>query len=415
MLGPELQRAEEPAAYDFNLQTNGDPALVSEDGIRIGGWIEQIDNIATGGSESSPRYAHSTLYAYIPNGVYTPDGQDVLYRFENAVLGWHVTADDFQHIRRTNPIQHPRKRNLWAYKISECRGVQFQGRDTLTNAIVDVSPKSFAKYGRTLVAVEFAPSKVDMPDVEKIKRFREEDNVPEYLEQFRYTEYDLKTNIYDVSVQTGQFTYQEGAASNPKGLNMQGELNYLEVKTSFILRWKSVPQDFVLDTVNYGMGYPWKLVNAGGKVNSKWFMGYPPGTLLCLETEIDRYVSGTLKAKQAPIVPGQVSFDRNFWMCDVGLTLIHFDPPRFSEGNRGHNLKPWRKDTTTTPSLVTPWQVWRKGWAPAWAGGPDPNPEPEPSMLYYLVKYTTAAGVATATKIYGEYDFNKIFQHWSLA
>ncbi len=427
--GPQVQRADEPlppvgAPYEFNFRdVSGTFALDPYQG----GWIEHIGNEAPATYETSPKFANATLYAYIPNNA------DIIYRFENAVLGWHVTNSDFSRIRRTNPIQHPKKANLWAYKISEAKGIKFVGTDG-PNSIPGISrissvgsqsieshlprngPNIYAAYYMTLVAVDFKPISYLMPDEREIVYVDPYTQVTTYLEQFRYVEYDTKTNIYDVTIQTGQFTFTEGPDANPQGKVFPGEINFLEVKQTYNLHWRQVPEDCVFDTVNYGLGRPWKLQAAAGCVNSVPFMGYPAGTLLLIDSDIDRYQSGSLRAKQAPLTPGNTALvDKPFMMCDVMLSIVHFDPPHFSENNRGHNLKPWRRDTSTVPSQVLPWQFWRPESVPAWLQQPPAPPvAPEPRMLYYLVKYKTAAGQVTETRIYGSYDFNKIFQHWSL-
>lgn len=421
---PIRQRAEEPGPYNFHiLNANSDPAFENADGTQFGGWIEQIDNESPAGYEVSQRFAHATLYAFVPNT------SDAMYRFQNAVLGWHVTAADFSHIKRTNPIQHPRYRNLWAYKVSEARGRRY------TDRLSDISPASggsmkgpthYASYHHTLMAVEFKPNPTGflMPELEEIEVRNPEDDTAYYHEGYRYLEYETRTNIYDVTIQTGQFAFQEGPNNDPKSKVFPGEINFLEVKQSFTLRWRLVPEDFVCDTTNFHLGRPRKLNTAAGKVNSKPFMGYPAGTMLMLEPDLDRYASGCLRASpaQAQAINGDGTIrqqvERPFQMCDVIIPLIHFDPPHFSENNRGHNLKPWRRDTTTAASTVLPWQVWRPEFvAPFMLEDPPAEPPvaPEPQMLYYLVKYTKADGTVTETKIYGEYDFNKCFQHWAFA
>ncbi len=325
-------------------------------------WIEKIDNESPASNEWSTRYARSTLYAYIP------DGDTALYNFTNTVLGYTYTTAD-RKLKRVNPQAHPKYPALYAQKITSATGIVFESKQTGQPPPPQVGALSqYAKYKRNLVSVDFAPPRYPVF----------EDTDPEIVpsattgEFRRYVDYDTTSNVYDVTIQTGQFKFADGSAGAPLGKTFPGEINFFEVKTTFSLRWRLLPQDFVYNTIDYPVfPYPVKPGAASARVNSAAIWGYPAGTLLLLEPEIDRYVSGTLRNGD-----GRTPF----FMCDVTYPIIHFDPPHYGSTYRGHNLKPWWKTGDTT-------------------------------ITYYLV---TNDGTSTGIRIYGEYDFSKLFTHWSL-
>jgi hypothetical protein len=422
-----LQRPDVPTTFDFKSHVKAGSNF----------WIEQIADVAPGSDECSPKYAHSSLYAFVPNDA------RAMYNFENTVLGFHYTTGDGNggyRIVRNNPIRHPRKDNLVAAKISEMRGRKFgrtvgadmtgRQQDFFDNESKDLvrynkGLTEFAIYDHNLVCVEFSPPKYTMYSDEAIKHLNIRGR-SSYYEWERYLEYDVKPNIYDVTIQTGSYAYAEGEAGNPgpsagsppvtKGKTFPGELNYYEVKTTFNVHWRNVPEDYVLDTTNYQLGYPTNLVRCAGKVNKYEFLGYPAGTLLLLEPEIDRYVSGTLKRKirNRDVNATDLKDGENlpFYMCDVTLPIIHFDPPSYSRTNRGHNLKPWRKESNSDAFWFTNLQNELNAAIAAGLGGPE---APDNStMIYYLVKFTKSDGTPTEIKIYGEEDFTKLFEHWSV-
>ncbi len=353
-----------PNAYDFN-QT-------ATDGSSF--WIEEIANISPAAEEWSAKFANCTLYAYVSD-FNSQSGYD----FINSVLGYaYVEAD--KTLKRVNPIQHPKYPNLRATRITDSRGIVYTSRSTTPADLGGfLGPQEFAKYNRRLVAVEFAPCPYKLLDGSDI-----EDSDGKQLEWYRNVVFNVEPNIYDVTIQVGTFKYAEGAAGNPGPVGplyvqFPGEVNFLEVKTTLELVWKLVPEDYIMNTVlgeaTPGTGeefpVPTKISAAAGKVNSAIFDKKPIGTLLILEPKIDRYLSGTLRSQDN---------DTPVFMCDVILPIVHFDPATY--GNfKGHNTKPW----------------WNK------AAG---------TFTYHLV---SSDGSSTATaRIYQEYDYKKIFEHWSV-
>ncbi len=347
-----------PGQFNFTLRVATDAPGSRPAGEQF--WIERIDDNSPGGDEFSSKFARSTLFAYVP------DNADVMFDFINSVLGYSYvdgTSGSYR-LKRVNPIQHPKYRNLWASRIVDSRGIQYEQRTT-NAAIQSPALKDYASYDRRLCAVEFAPVRWSIKSDDDVKT----GTAGEAQEWTRNVEYDANPKVYDVSItpENQQFFYQEGPPAN-KGF--QGEINYLEVKTSLTLKWRNIPEFWVLNTRDYDFGLPTKISAAAGRVNSATWAGYPAGTLLLLEPEIDRYLSGTLYS-----IDGK---DPKM-MCDVMLPIIHFDPPNLGT-YKGHNLKPW--------------------WGT------------ETSFIYYLV--TNKKSDPNAVRIYGSYDFKKIFEHWSV-
>jgi hypothetical protein len=326
-------------------------------------WIEQIDNESPGNLEMSSKFARATLYAYIP------DDRTSFYNFINNLLGYTVTLGN-QTLHRVNPQEHPKYKGLYASKISSLEGIVYKQRDegNPSPAQIPSGLKSYASYKRNLVAVEFTPLKYPIYE-DSDPEITGSTNAGEYR---RNVEYDTTTNVYDVTIPTGTFKFAQGAAGAPYGISFPGELNFLEVKTTFNLKWRGVPADYIYDTLNYAFGRPTKLSGVAGKVNSGPAFGYPVGTLLMLEPQIDRYVSPTLRSSD-----GRTPY----FLCDVLLPIIHFDPPYYTTPPTfyGHNLKPW----------------WKPG---------------DGTITYYLV---SDSGTSSGIRIYGETDYLNIFKHWA--
>ncbi len=342
-----------PGIFDYNVTDTANTSSF---------WIEEIADLSPSVDEWSAKFARSTTYAYMPDDLQSQ------YDFINTTLGYAYMQPD-KTIFRSNPIQHPKFPNLRATRITDSRGIKFSSKQT-TGANDLKGPQTFAGYNRRLCAVEYAPCPYKIRSMEQIT---ESGTVKEWK---RNVQYNTEPNIYDVTIQVGNFTWAEGTANNPKDKQFPGEINFLEVKTTLELIWKLVPEEYIANTelgAAEGAGeefpIPTKIAGAGGRVNSVAFDGKDIGVLLLLEPKIDRYLSGTLRAtdNQTPV-----------YMCDIILPLIHFDPPTYSTF-KGHNTKPW----------------WNKA---------------DNTFKYHLV---TSDGATTGGKIYGSYDFKKIFEHWS--
>lgn len=345
-----------PSNYDFQTTSTSNSSF----------WIEHVGNTSPQSDEVSPRYAHRTLYAYVSND------RVAMYNFENNVLGYHY-VDSSLTLRRVPPQAHPKHPSCYAIKVSQIQGVKFDGKqeELPPAAQLNAGLKDAAKYKRNLVAVEFAPPKypVYTDDDPKILGFDDE-----RFEYLRYLEHDQQTNVYDVVIPTGRFKFAEGTSGNPLGKVFPGEVTFYEVKTTYSLKWRLVPEDFIIDYVNYDFGYPTKINAAAGHVNATKFCGFPAGTLLLLEPEIERYVAGALRRSDG----------KPMFYADVVLPIVHFDPPlgvsAGSEIQKGHNNKPWWKSGDTT-------------------------------LHYYMV---SSDGTSTGIRVYGSYEFADIFTHWSL-
>ncbi len=352
---PQPRKVKIPGEWNFAGQVAADDPAVRASSY----WIEKIGNESPGSEEIATKFAR----AVIP--VYVPDDANFFYDFINNVLGYSYLQDDGTLVRK-NPIQHPRYPNLRAARITNGRGLQYESRKTSWDNATE-GPTEYASYDRRLAFVEFQPPAFALYSDDDITT--DDDVIQEWQ---RYTICDVDPKVYNVSIQTGTFKWAEGSAGNPNGKQFPGEVNFMEVKTSFNVIWKNVPEDFVLDVVNHTlMPYPTKIIAAAGRVNSAIFDGYPIGTLLMLEPKIDRYLSGTLIYNNVIRMP--------VMMCDVILPIIHFDPPVYGSF-KGHNTKPW----------------WNKA---------------DNTFLYHLV--STDGSSTTTGRIYGEYDYKKIFEHWA--
>lgn len=368
-----------PTSYSFDTVVNDKPALSS-----TSGWVECVGNNSTATSEFGTRYANCSLTGWIP------DGQVAFYNFVNRVLGWTITTSD-RLLQRKLPIRHPRNPQLYATKIIDASGRVYGNKlidsgdnagglepadpPRYTSSFDGIGITQWARYGKQQVTIEFQPARWRMLDDSQVV------STGEYA---RFIDFDVKPNFYAVTIQVGNFLWAETATPGPTAgtvASTVGEINYLEVKTTFALRWRLVPEDFVADTINYPYWpYYSKISRCAGRVNSTAFCGYPAGTLLILEPDIERYVSGTLYSND-------LSSHKPLMYCDVMLPMVHFDPPNSSgdppvSGYRGHNTKPW------------------------WAEGTGAYAK------YYLM--TATGNPTTGLRIYSEMDFNDIFTHWSL-
>ncbi len=348
-----------PGKYNFTIDWNPANPVVPDNC-----WTEKIDNESPNVDEWGVKFASSTLVGYV--------NDDAMYDMVNSALGYSYTdtANGYAVLRRVNPICHPKYKNLYAARVTDSQGNKFESRTTSivppqNNAGLGIN--KYANYKIRKVKIQFQPLRFPILEDTELQGL----GGGEYL---RNTEYGTKPNVYDVTMQTGQFFFVEGAAGNPGPPNAKsfpGELNFFEVKTTFNVNWRAVPENFLCDT-SFIFSYPTKLVAAAGKVNSVAFGNYPAGTLLILEPEIDRYISGTLRTEdgRTPV-----------FMYDVMLPIIHFDPPTYNNAKafQGHNLKPY------------------------WATGVT-------SLVYYLV--TSNDSNTTGIRIYSSYDYNKVFKSW---
>lgn len=367
-----------PTTYSFTNEVNGVPAL-----SQTSGWVEVVGNNGTSTAEFGTRYANCSLTGWIP------DGQVAFYNFVNQVLGWTMTTSAGL-LQRTLPIRHPRNPQLYATKVIDASGrvygnkiidgtggLEIASPPRYTSSFEGIGITQWARYGKQQVTIEFQPARWRMlTDAQAIV----DGTTREYT---RFIDFDVKPNFYNVTIQVGDFLWAESASPGPTALNVAsvGEINYLEVKTTFALRWRQVPEDYAADTINYPY-WPYfsKISRAAGRVNSAEFCGYPAGTLLILEPDIERYVSGTLYSND-------LSTHKPLMYCDIMLPMVHFDPPNSSgdppvSGYRGHNLKPWYAQGTGA------------------------------YVKYYLV--TANGNPSTGLRIYSEMDYNDIFTHWSL-
>lgn len=417
LIDPTPRRPVLPTVYDFGLPTfttrDGSPSTkISDHWNSSGGWIEQIGNHSPGTDEVSPKFANSTIFGWCSSNATSR------YNFDNSVVGYHW-VDGSLRLRRSLPIRHPRKPQLHAVKVFDAKGVKFQGRNTAE--ITNEGITTYANYDRTQVGIEFIPLKYNVFGDDDIMGVIADDGkvtmvgppfpdnaIP--LEYLRYVEVDPETNIYDVSIQTGQFVFAEGAANAPKSIKFPGELNYLEVKTTFMLTWRYVPQDFVFAPTTI-FPYAPKIPQIAGRINSREFAGFPAGTLLCLEPKIDRYQSGSLRATKVVDNSDGTTTLRYvpYFYADISLPIIHFDPPHYSQNERGHNVKPWWNQSPGNASWVLEQSL--TGAFSAASQKLSTNDPGVSSLVYYLV---TSDGTTTGVRIYGSYDYYKFFQHWSV-
>ncbi len=352
---PTINRPSVPTPYDFTQTVIQFP----DGSFASNAWIEQIGNHSPSTEETAAKFKSASLYAFVP------DDPVAYYSFEVGCLGGSYVESDGT-LKRVLPIQHPKDPKLRAIRIGGTQGLKFEGRKD-GQGPTDAALAKYASYNRRLVRVDFAPPAWNIVTDAGVVV----DGVAQ--EWKRNVSSDPDTKIYIVSRgNTGDFKFAEGVDNDPKGKGFQGEVNFPEVKTDLNLVWKYVPLDYLADTSKL-FPFARKVIAAAGKVNSEEFEGYAAGTLLLLEPRVDKYLSGTLRYNNP--VTGEAA--PPYYMCDVYLPIIHFDPPSFSSTYRGHNLKPWLKGS---------------------------------SFMYHLA---TSNGSVDGATLYGAYDFKKIFEFWN--
>ena len=289
----------------INNQVLADPG-----GARINfvaDWKEKVGAISPGMGQFSRTSASEKLYVYVP--------WDTQYEWRQRILGYHRVVND--KLRRVLPARHPRETHMWAERITEVRGVRFDGKEVHVEQI-----QATAKYTKALLTVQF-----ETPDYAVL----EDNDVANEWERYVSRQREPKEDV--ILQNKGNMTFVEGTGSD--GQPTAGTTQFprtivvIEAKTNLRVTWHEVPEEFVLDADGK---YP-ALDNAAGSVNSAEFLGYPAGTLLFRPPRVERF-------RQTVNLRDPKAFN---FLLKIELNLQFFDPPQGngSAGIRGHNLKPW--------------------------------------------------------------------------
>jgi hypothetical protein len=265
-------------------------------------------------------------------------------------------------LHRVPPIAHPYYNWMYATRISNGRGVQFNGQTVYNKA--NAIP-SDARYSYFEVEVTFEPL--------RFQPLKDGVVTSEYL---RYTSYDYKLKSEFVEVQTGSLKFAEsGPTTTIAGKQFPGRISGLENKVDFCLTWHQVPENWIADTTTSLTGFtpfPPKIMAAVGCVNSDLFLGQSPGTLLMLPPEITRW--------PAPLVPRNLNGPDLFYV-DVKFNMVYFKPELGASSpiQQGHNNKPFVSGTSSE------------------------------AFKYYMV---THDGTGGGRKIYQTANFANCFSYW---
>ncbi len=325
---------------------------------------EVVDNDAPSTALFSTHDSSATI-------VYDWTG-DTTKRYDAVVklLGRHYVSDTTEapgglpQLVRVNPPSHPYYRWMRVSGVSNIIG---RGVRTTRDAMWPEQMPKFQDYEHYRMTVEF-----------RALPYNDIGDDWDYStgEENRYVSIMLKPQAEFIGVKQGTFSFAEGT---PLGKMFDGEVNFLERKVRYELKWHCVPEEWISNP-EFTTPYYNKIQSIVGRVNSDEFLDFDVGTLLALEPEIERYIAPyTAYSDLGPTgIP--------YFLCDVTIPLVFFDPPLGATGPiiSGHNNKPW---------YVAP--------AP---GGPPPE------VKYW---YVTSDGSASGLPIYASAPFADAFKHWN--
>lgn len=280
------------------------------------------------------------------------------------MLGYEqVTSSAPFRLMRKNPIRHPYYEQLWCNGVAE---VEFKPDATNRAAIKKMSQavgvnkpaalqyRGGYKYAK--LVVRFGPTDVT---------FRE-DVDPDYpnlsadrLEYRRNVCIDMEPRTETLE---SKFVYKfaEGENcpapyTNPKGAEVVAEQAQILVKPDVVVRWKDVPEDFIM---LQGTKKPGNILFTLGRVNKFAFLGFEEGVLLLVAAKLTRY-PWTLKPRAG--LPGAAL--ESEYLYDVEYLMSYFDPvkgftgnpPVQITGNLGHNNFPFRGNVAAVDPNAGQW------------------------------------------------------------
>lgn len=158
-------------------------------------------------------------------------------------------------------------------------------------------------------------------------------------ELYRYVSRHFKGAFETLLLDRGQMKFAE---TPPGPVAVGSGLAKVLQAAEPTLIWRQVPERGLFDSTLV----PQNILDCVGMVNEAEFLGYPPGTLLCLPPDFT--------PSMYPVSPSYwTGFPTHFpaRMFDVTFRFKWFDPPRTNPDlldpntgqvcNRGHNLVPW--------------------------------------------------------------------------
>lgn len=282
---------------------------------------------------------------------------------------------------RVLPVRHP----VFPFMYAKTLSVQYDGQNPgvriadsyLRDSVLfipDQGVKKFGVYDRATITVTFwKPPYIIRTDFD-----------PEVIINGEFTRY---VSPYQFSPQQEVLTI-EGTLSTlvwtegPKGAGsptlsdnqVKGNIPIYVNKSGVRFRWHGVPYEWIFNND----GFPEKLVEPIGQVNSTPFFGFPAQTL--------RYEPPAISELKYFPVMDQLGLALPY--VDIDFSLQFFDPKRegLAYGDyRGHQLLP--------------------------SNEPDEN-----RNIWFGVKYLdrNGASLAGSDKLLREYDFNLLSDHWSV-
>lgn len=266
-----------------------------------------------------------------------------------------TSASGLGVLKRTLPAFHPVHCWAWCHSV-QIQGQGFDGDDD--DAVIWEFQNTPAKWDHYVVTASY-----DMPKY----NIYYDDSVTYEYERFLSKEYFPHTEL--VSIETGCIDLDAPGTDwdnkPPPGLQVAFRRETAGIK----LIWHRVPLEYVQEDDD---GFPLKLLQVQGRVNSATFLGSLPETLLCKDIKLNKYVS--------PLLTNTIG--QLYFMYDIEMDFIYYDP-----SPKGH--------------IST---VIAQGW----------NYHPAPNFHYYYGENTaTLLGVATTQPVYKSVDFAKIFTHYT--
>jgi len=313
------------------------------------------------------------------------DGQT--YRnFFTDVLGT-ATLKNSSYLSRTIPASHPMFPWLYAYRISDIKGVNANGRDEASTIksqgpyadIQTESPPYTGSYSYYKVTVEFTSRNYAVYTDEQLNpHFKlnqdiwmprrnpttgqwteSRDSFNDRFEYARYTTFNWKPDIQLLTYGGGNFFAKNAENVDKFDLPISNESggsnNFKLVQTNVEWNWYYVP--FEMSVRNR----IW--VDAASKINSSAIFYYGKGSLLLKEIAVKKYepffpFSKVDLTQNSSVFDYFTEFNKNQY-CDITFRLVHrsvpggivpqpnpdtYTPLNCKDVMSPHNRAPWPKD-----------------------------------------------------------------------
>lgn len=295
-------------------------------------------------------------------------------------------------LRREPPIRHPLFPSLYATRVLNMRGAGpldyfwiesseppppeeeeggEEGNPPLADTVAQFldlllfDPKQVGwwKFKRILFEVEYTLLPWDIRS--------DEETAFEYQ---RNCVIETESDIESYEFQGGSFRFVDLFDGEGKPRPFASTTSAILSKKTYRVTWRDVPSNFLMED---GRFFPKKFDEAVGRVNEVEFLGNAAGTLLCKPVRM-------VRKKKAVFISEEDGTRKPTVVYDCTFEFSHFDPPRPAGATndiRGHNLFPAR---TSEASDSIEWH------------------------------FATNTGEIAGQRLFGSYDFAKLFTHWSL-